>query len=415
LNVTIWKLANGVEVVFRSTDFKNDEIVFRAFSPGGSSLVKDEDFLSAQNASSLVQESGLDGFSRTELDKYLKGKIVNVNPYIDYYFEGLNGSASPKDLETFFQLIYTYFSSPRIDSTGFLSLKSKMKSYLENISNNPQSTFNDTLEVTLADYHFRSRPLSVKLLDEINPDKSLSIFKDRFKDAGDFTFVFVGNIDTNVFKPLVETYLGGLPSFNSNEKPIDLKYKNVKGSIEKDVRKGIEPKSSVAIAYVGDMNWSRKNEHLMESLIDILNIKLRETIREEKGGTYGVGSYHQIYRIPESHYTINVRFGCNPDRVNELVQSAYSVIDSLKTFGPDEIVMTKIKEIQKRQRELNLKENGFWSGIISNYLENNEDPLEMLNYYKWVDEITPDDIKKAANEYLGENIVKVVLYPENKK
>ena len=267
----------------------------------------------------------------------------------------------------------------------------------------------------LANYHFRSRPLTVKLLEEINPDKSLSIFKDRFRDAGDFIFVFVGNIDTTVFKPLVETYLGGLPSYNSNEQPIDLKFKDVKGSIEKEVQKGIEPKSSVAISYVGDMNWSRKNEHIMESLMDVLNIKLRETIREEKGGTYGVRNYHEIYRIPESHYSINVRFGCNPDRVNELVQSIYSVFDSIKTFGPDEIVMTKIKEIQKRQRELNLKENGFWSGIISNYLQNNEDPLAMLNYYKWVDEITADDIKKAANDYLGENVVKVVLYPEIKK
>ncbi len=415
LNVTVWKLANGVEVVFKPTDFKNDEIIFSAFSPGGSSLVKDEDFLSAQNASALVQESGLNGFSKTELGKHLKGKILYVNPFIDYYFEGLNGSASPKDLETFFQLIYTYFSSPRIDSIGFLSLKSQMKSYLENISNNPLSAYNDTLTVTLANYHFRSRPLTVKLLEEINPDKSLSIFKDRFRDAGDFIFVFVGNIDTTVFKPLVETYLGGLPSYNSNEQPIDLKFKDVKGSIEKEVQKGIEPKSSVAISYVGDMNWSRKNEHIMESLMDVLNIKLRETIREEKGGTYGVRNYHEIYRIPESHYSINVRFGCNPDRVNELVQSIYSVFDSIKTFGPDEIVMTKIKEIQKRQRELNLKENGFWSGIISNYLQNNEDPLAMLNYYKWVDEITADDIKKAANDYLGENVVKVVLYPEIKK
>ena len=171
------------------------------------------------------------------------------------------------------------------------------------------------------------------MLDEINPDKALRIFKDRFKDVGDFTFVFVGNIDTTVFKPLVETYLGGLPSYNSNEQPRDLKYKNVKGYIEKDVRKGIEPKSSVAMAYVGDMKWSRKNEHLMESLLDVLNIKLRETIREEKGGTYGVGNYHQIYRIPESHYSINIRFGCNPDRVNELVQSVNIVLDSLRTFG----------------------------------------------------------------------------------
>jgi zinc protease len=287
-----------------------------------------------------------------------------------------------------------------------------MKSYLENKSNNPQSAFQDTLEATVANYHFRSRPYTVEMLEEINPVRALSIFEDRFKDAGDFTFIFVGNIDTVVFKPLVETYLGGLHSFNSNEKPIDLKYKDVRGSINKEVRKGIEQKSSVAINYVGDMEWNRQNEHLMESLVDVLDIKLREALREDKGGTYGVYASQQIYRIPNSHYNINFGFGCDPERVDELVQTFYSVLDSIKTFGPDEAVMTKIKETQKRQRELNLKKNSFWRGVISNYLENNEDPVEMLNYYKWIDELTAYDIKKAANEYLSENVVKVVLYPE---
>ena len=415
LGLIEWTLKNGVKVFLKPTDFKNDEIVFSAFSPGGSSLVKDEDFLSAQNSPALVRESGLNGFNKTELDKYLSGKIVTVSPYIGFYYEGLNGGASPKDAETLFQLIYSYFTSPRIDSTGFLSLKSKMKSYLENKSNNPQSAFNDTLTVTLTDYHFRSRPLTVKMLDEITPDKSLNIFKERFRDAGDFTFVFVGNIDTAVFKPLVETYLGGLPSFNSNERPVDLRYHNITGTIEKEVDKGIEPKSSVAIVYVGDMNWSRKEEHTMESLVDVLDIKLREILREDKGGTYGVYAYDQIYRIPTAHYSINFGFGCNPDRVDELVQAFYSVLDSIKTFSPDDVVMTKIKETQKRQRELNLKQNNFWDNEISDYLENNDDPMQILSYNQWVDELTADDIKNAADKYLGDNVVKVVLYPESEK
>ena len=410
-----WKLKNGVKVYLKPTDFKNDEIVFSAFSPGGSSLVKDKNFLSAQNATALIRESGLDGFNRTELDKYLSGKIVSVSPYIGFYYEGLNGSASPKDEETLFQLIYSYFTEPRIDSTGFLSFKSKMNSYLENKSNSPQSAFNDTLQVTLSDYHFRSRPLTVKMLDEINPDKALSIYKERFKDASDFTFVFVGNIDTTAFKPLVETYLGGLPSTNSNEKPVDLNYKNVKGSINKEVIKGIEPKSSVAITYVGDMDYSRKNEYILESLVQVLDIKLREILREEKGGTYGVYCYDQVYRIPEAHYSLNFGFGCNPERVDELVKDFNIVLDSIKTFGPDKVVMTKIIEGQKRQRELDLKENGFWKDVVSDYLENNEDPEGMLKYNNWVDELTADDIKKAANEYIDDNVVKVVLYPEEKK
>ena len=414
LGITEWKLGNGVKVIIKPTDFKNDEIVFSAVSSGGSSLVSDEDFLSANNAASLVQESGIGNFSKTELDKYLTGKIVNVNPYIGYYDEGLNGSTSPKDIETFFQLIYSYFTQPKIDSTAFLSLKSKMKTYLENMSNEPAVAFRDTLDVTLTNYHFRNRPFTVKMLDEIDLNKSISVYKNRFADASDFTFVFTGNIDLSTFKPLVETYLGGLPSLNRNEQPIDLKYTNIKGEINKEVHKGIEQKSSVAIAFVGDMKWSRKNEHTMESLMDVLNIKLREAVREDKGGTYGIYGYHQIYRIPESHYSININFGCNPERVDELVATVYQVMDSIKTFGPDNSVMTKIKEIQKRQRELNLKKNNFWKGVVSNYIQYNEDPIELLSYNNWVDEITAEDIKQAANQYLNKDVVKVVLYPEAK-
>lgn len=414
LGVTEWTLANGVVVILKPTEFKNDEIVFSAFSPGGSSLVSNEDFLSANNAASLIQESGVGSYSRTELDKYLSGKIVNVNPFIGYYDEGLNGSTSPKDLETFFQLIYGYFTEPKIDSTAFLSYKSKMKTWLENMSNEPSVAFRDTLDVTLTNYHFRNRPLNVKMLDGIDLKKSISIYKDRFADASDFTFVFAGNIDLAQFKPLVETYLGGLPSLSRNEKPIDLNYKNIKGKINKEVHKGVEQKSSVAIAYAGDMKWSRKNEHTMESLIDVLDIKLREAVREDKGGTYGVQAYHQIYRIPESHYTININFGCAPERVNELVSIVNQVLDSIKTIGPDNSVMIKIKEIQKRQRELSLKKNNFWNGILSNYIQYNEDPIELLDYNNWIDKIKAEDIKDAANQYLNKNVVKVVLYPEAK-
>ena len=157
----------------------------------------------------------------------MSGKIATVTPYIDNYYEGLSGNASPKDLETLFQLIYSYLTTPRIDSTGYLTFKSKMKSFLENKNNNPLYAFQDTLQVTLSNYHFRSRPMTVEMLSEINPEVSFKILEERFKDAGDFTFVFVGNIDSVIFKPLVETYLGSLPSFGSEEKPVDLDYKDV--------------------------------------------------------------------------------------------------------------------------------------------------------------------------------------------
>ncbi len=298
LGITEWSLGNGVKVVLKPTDFKNDEILFTAFSPGGSSLIPDDDFISAEYASGLASESGLAGFSRTELEKYLTGKLVNVSPYISFNYEGIKGSASPKDMETLFQLIYSWFTSPRIDSSGYSSIMTQMKAYLQNKVNDPEAAFDDTTQVTLSNYHFRSRPVTMAMLDEINPQKALSIFKDRFKDAGDFTFIFAGNLDTSAAKPMIETYLGGLPASGRIESPVDLKYKNVRGKISKEVRKGIEPKSSVKVTYVGDMDFSRKNEYFMQSLVDVLNIKLREAIREDKSGTYGVGIIQTDIQVP---------------------------------------------------------------------------------------------------------------------
>ena len=413
LGFTQWTLGNGVKIVLKPTDFKNDEILFTAFSPGGSSLVSDTDFLSAEYASGLASESGLAGFSRTELEKYLSGKLVSVSPTIGFNHEGLRGGASPKDIETLFQLVYCWFTSPQIDSAGYTSLMTKLKSYLQNKSNDPEAAFNDTMQVTLSNYHFRSRPFTLAMLGEIKPERALSIFKDRFKDAGDFTFIFTGNLDTAALKPMIETYLGGLPAAGRVEGPVDLKYKNVRGEISKEVRKGIEPKSAVKVTYVGDMVFSRRNEYLMQSLVDVLNIKLRESIREDKSGTYGVRLFKVIYRFPQSHYDINFEFGCNPERVNELTKTFYSVLDSIRTFGPDPVVMTKVKETQKRQYEINVKQNGYWLGMLSDYFQNNEDTDVMLDYSDWVDEMTAGDIKECANKYLGRNVVKVVLYPGN--
>ncbi len=414
LGITSWTLANGVKVILKPTDFKNDEVLFAAFSPGGSSLVPDSEYVSADFAPRLAAQSGLAGFSKTELEKYLTGKLVSVHPYIGFNYEGFKGGASPKDVETLFQLIYAWFTSPKIDSSCYSSMMNTFRSYLQNRSNDPEAAFDDTMQVTLSNYHFRSRPISLAMLDEMNPERALSIFKDRFKDAGDFTFIFAGNIDTAALKPMVETYLGGLPSGGRVEGSVDLKYKNVRGEITKEVRAGIEPKSAVKITYVGDMDFTRKNEYIMQSLVDVLNIKLREAIREDKSGTYGVGLYKAIYRFHDPHYDLNFEFGCSPERVDELTKTFFSVLDSIKTLGPDETVMTKVKETQRREQEVRVKQNRYWLGTLEDYLQYNDNPDEMLDYSQWVDEMTSDDIMSAAAQYLGEDVVKVVLYPGEK-
>jgi zinc protease len=414
LGLIKWELSNGVTVILKPTEFKNDEIMLSAFKPGGSSLVPDNDYFSAANSVDLISESGVGEFNETQIQKYKMGKIVYLNPYIDHYEEGMYGYSTPKDAETLFQLVYEYFTAPRLDSTSFKSSIFKLVTGLQNKANDPMSAFGDTLLSTVSNYHFRLRPLTVNMINEIDMNKALSIYKNRFADAQGFTFLLVGNLDTNKIKPLILTYIGGLPSLNRNENWVDLKFTNPKETIEKTVLKGIEPKSHVRISYMGDFNWSPKNRYLMQSLMSVLDIRMREIIREEKGGSYGVGVWCDVYRIPKPNYSINIDFGCDPKRVDELTKAAFSIIDSTKTLGTSNETLAKVKEIQKRQHEVDLKTNSYWSQTLQYYFKNSDDLAEISGYPKWVNELSMNDIKEFCNKYFKKDYVKVTLLPEAK-
>lgn len=411
---TEWKLSNGIRVIVKPTDFKNDEITFTAFSFGGLSQYPDKDNMSGAAVSALMGESGLGDFSQTELRKYLTGKIASASLSIDQYGENVGGGCSPKDQETMFQLIYANFTNPRIDSIAYLSWKTKTSNMLMNAGNRPEKIISDTLSVTLSNHHVRYRPWTIPMLDEVNFRRSLEIVKDRFSDAGDFTFLFSGNIDTASFKPLVLQYLASLPSNGRKETWKDIHVNYPTGIIEKTVKKGIEPKSQVTIVFLGPAEFSRVNEYKLESLMDVMNIALREAIREEKGGTYGVGASGNQTRVPAGRYSIAIGFGCNPDRVEELTKATFAVIDSIKQYGPNDETVAKVKEIQRRQREVNLKQNRFWNGILSSYLRFNDNIDEINNYNKWVDGLKKEDIIEAAKKYFDGNYVKAVLLPEDK-
>jgi len=416
LDYTEWKLSNGIRVLLKKTDFKNDEIIIKAFCPGGSSLMPDSDYISGVSATDILEQSGLGEFSSVELQKALSGKIVSVSPDISYFFEGFDGSCSPKDAETAFQLLYLYFTNPRFDSTAFQSFLSKTRPWLMNKQNNPLSVYNDTLTNTLNNYHFRFLPWTEKTLNDMSLAKASRIFKERFSDPAGFTFVFTGNIDTATFRPLVEQYLAGLSVKNSGETWRDMQVTNPTGVVEKIVKKGIEPKSTVTIIYTGDCTYSRHNKYLLGSLTGVMDIKLRESIREDKGGSYGVSVTHFYATNPKGRYHLIISFGCAPERVNELTQTAFQVIDSVKKFGPDSLTVQKIKEIQKRNREIGLKQNGFWSYNVSDYLMNEDDPSQLLEYPKWYESLSITDIKDAAIQYFNQNnYLKVVLLPETTK
>ena len=292
---------------------------------------------------------------------------------------------------------------------------SRWRASIQNRSASPEGAFYDTLGVTLAQYHFRARPFTTKVLDEISLDKALMFYRDRYANAGDFVFFFVGSFQIDKIRPYVEMYLASLPSLDRKESWRDVGMKRPKGVIHKEVYKGIEPKSLVRLNFSGPFDWTEQNRYDLTSLIDLLNIKLQEVIREEMSGAYSVGASASPSKYPRQEYGISISWGCNPTRVDELVKAVMEQLDSLKLRPPAQSYVDKVKEIQRRHREVNLKENRFWLSSLRSHYFDGEDPETILDYYKFVDKLTPGAIQSAARRYFdSNNMVEVVLFPEKK-
>jgi zinc protease len=408
-----WTLSNGIRVILKPTDFKADELLVSAFSPGGSSLVPDSLFWRVAFASQLVGLGGVGSFDAIALQKKLAGKAVGASPYITTEYEGVSGSASPKDAETLFQLIHLYMTAPRRDSTVVLAFKQNAKAALANRSADPEVALGDTLAAVLSQHHPRVRPITPELVEEQDLDRSLALYRDRFADAADFTFVIVGTFRPDSLRPLVERYLGSLPARGRRESWRDVGVRPPAGVVTRDVRKGIEPKSRTQIVFTGDFQYTSQSRLALRAVADVLEIKLRERLREALGGTYGADVYASPQRIPRESYAVTVDFGSAPQRVDELTAAVFAEIDSLKANGPSAADLGKVKEIYLRQFETDLKQNGWWLGQLAAYAQHGEDPRTLLAYPDRVRALTADQVRDAAQRWLDKSrYVKVSLMPE---
>ena len=411
--ITEWELSNGARVVLKPTNFKQDEILFQAFSPGGTSLASDADFIPAQTAAQVIASGGLGKFSAVDLRKVLTGKVASARPYISELDEGLRGSASRKDLDTLFQLIYLTFTAPRADPAIFSVLTSTTKSALSNQKNSPDFAFAETLNSIMSQDHPRAKMMTPEMVDLMNLEKSFAFYKDRFSDASDFTFVFVGSFDLDTMKPLVERYLGSLPATHRKETWKDIGMKRPTGVIEKRIEKGLEPKSRSAIIFTGPFDYTQENRIAIRAMADVLEVRLRESIREDLGGTYNISADANYSKYPRGEYTVNISFGSNPDRTGDLVKTVLKEIEAFKANGPTEKQVADVKETFLRDDETSMKSNGYLLGQIALRYEYNEDLTSLFNiadYYRKIDAAT---IKTAAGKYLNTaNMVQVSLFPE---
>jgi len=411
--VTRWTLSNGVRVVMKPTDFQADQVLVHGYASGGWSLLTDAQFAKAREAATLVTEGGVGRFNRTDLQKVLTGKAVNVSPSIGELSEDVFGQASPKDVESLFQLTYLYFTAPRADSAAVLAFKQRVRPQLANRGASPEAAFSDTLGVTLTNHHPWHRPVSTATLDSLDLGASLAFYKERFADASGFTFVFVGNLTPDSIKPFVLAYLGALPSLGRKDHWRDIGVIRPTGVVQKDVRRGTEPKAQTQLVFGGPLEWSRENRYALSSLQEVLTIRLREVLREALSGTYGVQVNAGAQREPAPRYDIGIRFTSAPERAESLRQAVFVQIDSLKRTGATDDEVAKVREIQRRGEETDLKRNEYWLDALVRSEREGEDPRTLLQRQALRATLSSNLIREAARRFLNEgSYVQVRLLPE---
>ncbi len=413
IGITEWELSNGVRVVLKPTDVKQDEVVFRAVSPGGTSLASDQDFIAAATATAVVGRSGLGKLTESTLDKALAGKTAVVRPDIGETEEGLRGGASRRDLETMFQLIYLTFTQPRADPEAFQAFTSQLSASLANRAALPDAAFSDAVEEAITQGHLRARPLTPALLREMRLDKSLAFYKDRFADASDFTFVFVGTIDLEAMKPLVERYLGSLPALHRGERPRDVGMRPPSGVVEKRVTKGVDPRSQVSVVFTGPFESTQQNRLVLRAMAETLEGNLQRTLREDLGGTYGVSVNATSGQEPRGEYRVTIQFACDPARLDALVSALFDVIENFRRAGPTRAQTIDVRAGLMRDLETNSRDNGYLLNQITYRYQYGEDVADVFNVQRFYDQLTPAAIREAAQTYLDpKRYVKVTLVPE---
>ncbi|MBR1878533.1 MAG: insulinase family protein [Paludibacteraceae bacterium] len=416
LQATEWTLSNGIKVVFKPTEFKADEILMQAFSRGGLSQVKTEDLPSAQLATSIIGFSGIGRFNATQLEKALTGKTVAVSPEISEYTERIHASSSVKDLETMLQLTYLYFTAPRRDEQAFETLKGLMHNQLVNRDKNPKTVFADSVRLMTTNHSERTVLVNTAMLERVNLDKALEVYKARFANPADFTFVFVGNINPEDAKvqELICQWLGGLKTKkNQREQIIDHHVTVAKGVQKNYFARAMETTTaSNRIQYTSyDIPYSQANDLNMEMIGRILSTRYLESIREREGGSYGVGTYGYMNILPHNYAALIMQFDTDPQKQARLMEIIHEEVQTIIDNGPLANDLQKEKESMLKDFQENIEKNSFWNQALYMYYMYG---LDEVNTYRGnVEGITAETVQAMLKRLVAAgNVFEVVMYPE---
>jgi zinc protease len=415
IGVTEWELSNGLRVVLKPTTYKEDEVLFRAVSPGGVSIASDQDLVPALTAEAVVAAGGVGAFSTIDLERVLAGSSLGVQADIGEADEGMSGGASVKDLEKMFQLIYLRFTAPRADPEQFEAMKARMRPQLESRSARPEAAYRDALVAALTQNHPRERPLSAASVAEMNLDKSMAFYRSRFADASDFPFGFVGSFKVDAIKPLVERYLASLPALHRVEAAVDRGIRPPSTVVEQQVVKGLDPRSQVSIVFSGPFQNDPEHRLLVKTMGQMLAGNLQQTLREDLGGTYGVSVDSRFEKFPIAQYQIVVSFSCDPARVSDLTAAAWKEIRSFADQGPSAGQLANARNALERELEVGYQENSELLNDLMTAVENHEDVATVFNPRTLWDRLTTTGLRDVAREYLNpRRYVQVTLRPEGK-
>ena len=414
LGTTEWTLANGARVIVKPSTLKADEVLMRAYSEGGFSLLSDEDYYTGLFIPSITSMSGVSKFSRADLRKQLSGKSANVHLNGGEYEHGINGNCSPKDIETMLQLVYLNVTDPRFNENDFNTVMKQYRAYVDNLKTNPDYIASSEEEKTLYGNNPRRQPLSMELLDKVNFERMDEVFAKLFSNSGNFTYTFVGNVDLETLRPLIEKYIGSLPAAKKALSFVDDGVRYAKGEVVNDFKAPMQqPKVSVARIYTGKAKATLKNRLTMSFLTQALNSRYLISIREEKGGTYGVRVSGGFEDAPFETYQLRVQFDTNEKQADELSEIVLAEIQKIAAEGPLAEDIEKTREFYVKEWSNTLEQNAGWMRVIRAWYENGVD--QYGTYEDIIKNLKYSDVQKLAKKVLKDNnMVYVVMRPEAK-
>lgn len=414
IGATVLTLSNGVEVWLKPTDFKNDQVVFTAYAPGGVSLASPADFKSASLATAMVGIGGMGGLSPVDLSKMLAGKIAQASPNVGEYTQGISGSSTPRDLETALQLNYLAHTAPNMTPEVLDLIKRRLGAALQNRDQNPKAVFGEKVDQVNSSNHYSAAALTPADVPLLNLDTMKSFYQARFANAADFTYFFVGAFTVNDITPLLEKWVATLPSQGKKSSAHrDMGVKFPMGVVKEEVKKGKEPASQTVLSFFADPGFDEYEMHRARAASQVLSTRLREILREELGGTYGVSVGFNNSPPFKGYGAMVIQFGSSPENVDKLVAASLKEIERLKVEGPTEDDVNKVKEAERRDLETNARQNAYWMGSMQTVHMFGWDPSRINQRLERTESLTPEIVKSMFQKYFPmDRYTLVTLKPE---